>query len=65
MLETLIYLAFTLAAIAILIRITPPGTPVVAVIGLAIALVAVLASARHGPTAIVAVLDALARLIGR
>ncbi len=65
MLETLIYLAAAIVSIVVLTTITPPGTSPIALILLAIAFVAVLATARHGPTALVGVLDALSRLIGR
>lgn len=65
MLETLAYLAVTLLTITVLVKITPSGTSPAPLVVLAIALLAVLASARHGPTALVAVLDAIARLIGR
>lgn len=65
MLETLVYLAAAVIATVILVKITPPGTSAIALIGAAIAFTAVLAAARHGPNAVVTVLDALARLIGR
>jgi hypothetical protein len=63
MLETLVYLAAAIATIAILVKLAPPGTSVIRLVTAAIALVAVLATARHGPTALVDVLDALARLL--
>lgn len=65
MLETLLYLAATLGSIAVLIKVTPPGESPVALIFAAIALFAVVAVARHGPDQLVAVIDALGRLIGR
>lgn len=65
MLETLIYLAATIISIVVLTKTNPPGTSPIALILLAIAFVAVLAAARHGPTALVTVLEALSRLIGR
>lgn len=63
MLETLLYLAGAVVTIVILVRITPPGTSVTVLIALAIAFTAVLAAARHGPHEIVAIIDAIARLI--
>jgi hypothetical protein len=65
MLETLLYLTATVLTIIVLVEITPSGTSPIALIFAAIAFVAVLAAARHGPAALVAVLEALSRLIGR
>lgn len=63
MLETLIYLTAAVATIAILVKLTPPGTSVIQLVAAAVALVAVLATARHGPRALIDVFDALARLL--
>lgn len=65
MIETLLYLAATLGAVAVLIKVTPPGGSHVAVIFAAMSLFAVLAVARHGPDHLVAVLVALSQLVGR
>lgn len=65
MLETLAYLAGTLFTVVVLVKVTPPGTSPIPLVLVTIALVAVLAAARHGPIAIVTVLDAISRLIGR
>lgn len=63
MLETLLYLAAAVATITILVKLAPLGASVIGLVAAAIALVAVLATARHGPKALVDVLDALARLL--
>ena len=61
--ETLLYPAAAVATIAILMKLALPATSVIGLVAAAIALVAVLATARHGPQALVDVLDALARLL--
>lgn len=62
MTEALAYLAAAVVAIAALVAITPPGTSVVALVVVAIALVVVLSAIRHGPGEVVAVLEALSKL---
>lgn len=65
MLETLIYLAAAVIATTILSRILPPGTSLLSLTLAVGLLTALLAAARHGPTAIIGVIDAIGRLMRR
>ncbi len=65
MLETLVYLTAAVAATAVLTVVAPPTIPLLHLIAAVGLLTLLLAVARHGPTAIVTILDALTRLRGR